>query len=238
MSNFVLPAPGSQRPTTAMGGVGDLHDDNIYSAVVAAHGAVGTAKAFLAGQGSQIPQVPGTTAIVAANVPTTYVNYTPLTTIIEQAGQLGATIGDATVRALGVTFDLTAYAFASGLPRVWGATAFEVADLLSKTRLEIKVSAKRRIGGPTWSFPNVGGNGGNMATTANAATLGAIQNGQLPTGKRLKAPIEVSRNDVLLAEFSADAALAFSDTSFATTHTGQATLIWINLVSSVRGDVR
>jgi len=236
MAGFILPAPN--RPSTALAGVGDLHDDNVYSAVVAAHGGQGTVKAFVSGQGSPIPALTGT-AIPAASVPVTYQNYTPLTTIIEQSGQLGNSIGDAEIRAIGVTFDMAALTPTTAAPRAFGATAFEVADLLSKTRMEIKVSNKRRILGPTWSYPQTGGYSGGLFTTANAATVGAINNGSLPTGRKLRAPILIARNDVLVAEFTADAALAFSTTTFNSGSTaGQATLVWINLIGSLRSDVR
>jgi hypothetical protein len=235
MPSFIYPA--AQRPSTAVAGLGDQHDDNVYSAIVVAHGGVGTQKAFVAGQGSPIPALTGT-AIPVANVPNTYVNYTPLTTVIEQSGQLGNSIGDAEIRAIGVTFDLAAYSYAAATPRVFGATPFEIADVLGKCRMEVKVSNKRRIQGPVWSYPNLGGMAGGLATTANAATIGAVNNGPFPTGRRLKSPILIARNDVLVAEFTADAALAFSDTSFATTHAGQATLVWINLIGTLRSDVR
>jgi hypothetical protein len=225
---FLLPAPN--RPSTALAGVGDLHDDNIYSALVAAHGGVGTIKTFVSGQGSPIPALTGT-AILAASVPTTYVTYSPLTTVIEQSGQLGNSIGDATVRAIGVTIDQAAVT--TGTPRSWGATSFEVKDLLSKTRVEVKVSNKRRILGPTWSYPQTGGAIG--FTTATGESF--AQNG-FPTGRKLRSPIEIARTDVIVCEFTADAALAFSDTSFAASHDGQASLVWINMIGTLRSDVR
>jgi len=227
---FLFPSP--QRSSTALAGVGDVHDDNIYSALVVAHGGVGTVKTFVSGQGSPIPALTGT-AIVAANVPGTYTTYSPLTTVIEQSGQLGNSIGDATVRAIGATIDQAAVTSGTGVPRVFGATSFETKDLLSKTRMEVKVSNKRRILGPTWSFPQTGGAMG-FTTGTNESIM---QNG-FPTGRKLRSPIEISRNDVIVVEFTADAALAFSDTSFATTHAGQASLVWINMIGTLRSDVR
>jgi hypothetical protein len=228
MAGFLFPSP--VRPSTALAGVGDVHDDNVYSACVLAHGGIGTVKMFVSGQGSPVPALTGT-AITAANIPAHYQTYSPVTTVIEQSGQLGNSIGDATVRAIGVTLDNAAVA--GGTARVWGATAFEFADVLSKTRLEVKLSNKRRILGPTWTYPQTGGAMG--FTTANNTSFG--QNG-FPTGRKLKAPIEISRTDVLVAEMTADAALAFSQTSFSGANAGQATLVWVNMVGTLRSDVR
>lgn len=229
MAGFMF--PGAQRPSTALAGFGDVHDDNIYSAGVLAHGGAATLKLFVSGQGSPIPQMTGS-AITTANLPAHYQTYSPLTTVIEQSGQLGNSIGDAEIRALGVTIDQNISQ--GGTPRVYGATLTEVQDILSKTRLEVKISNKRRILGPTWTFPQTGGPMG--FTTANAASLAA--NGMFPSGRKLKSPIMIARTDVLVAEITADAALSFSDTSFATTKCGQATLVWVNMVGTVRSDVR
>ena len=224
--------PAAQRPSTAVAGIGDDHDDNIYSALVLAHGGVGTQVIFVAGQGSPIPTLTGT-AFTVANLPAHYITYTPLTTMIQQSGQLGNSTGDASVRAIGITFDQAAVA-ADGTPRVFGATAFEVVDICSKTRVEIKLSNKRRILGPTWTYPQVGGAMG--FTTATATTLAG--NGLFATGRRIASRFEIARTDVLTAEVTADAALAFSDISFATTHVGQATLLWVMMIATVRSDVR
>lgn len=231
MAGFLFPAPN--RPSTALAGIGDVHDDNVYSAVVLAHGGQGTVKAFVSGQGAAIP-VLASSAIIAANVPATYLTYSPTTTVIEQSGQLGNSIGDAEIRAIGVTFDQAAVDRVTGAVRAFGATEWEVKDILSKCRLEVKLSNKRRILGPVWSFPQTGGAAG--FTTGNATSL--VGNGLSPSGRKLRSPILISRTDVLVAEITADAALAFSQTSFAGAFAGQATLTWVNLVGSVRADVR
>ena len=223
--------PGANRPSTALAGYGDVHDDNIYSAGVLAHGGASTIKLFVSGQGSPVP-VMASSALLASVIPAHYQTYTPTTTVIEQSGQLGNSIGDAEIRALGVTIDQNLSQ--GGVARPYGATLTEVQDILSKTRLEVKISNKRRILGPTWSFPQTGGAMG--FTTANAASLAA--NGLFPTGRKLKSPIVIARTDVLVAEVTADAALAFSDTSFAAGHAGQASLMWVNMVGTVRSDVR
>ena len=223
--------PSAVRPSTALPGVGDDHDENVYSAVVLAHGGVTQQTIFIAGQGTPIPQITGA-AITAANIPAHYQTYTPVTTMIQQSGMLGNVIGDYSVRAMGITIDQAAVT--AGTPRVWGATPFEVIDICSKVRIEVKLSGKRRILGPTWSFPQLGGPAG--FTNVNASSL--VGNGLFPTGRRIATRFEVARNDTLTVEITPDAALAFSDTSFATTHAGQASLMWVMFIGSARSDVR
>jgi hypothetical protein len=223
--------PSPQRPSTALPGVGDDHDDNVYSAVILAHGGVAQQVIFVAGQGSPIPQCTGT-AITTANLPSHYLNYAPITTMIQQSGQLGNVIGDFSVRAIGITIDQCQVL--SGVNRVWGATPAEVIDICSKVRVEVKLSGKRRILGPLWSFPQVGGAMG--FTNVNASSL--VGNGLFATGWRIATRFEIARNDTMTVEVTPDAALAFSDTSFATTHAGQATLVWVMMVGSARTDVR
>lgn len=223
--------PSAQRPSTALPGVGDDHDDNVYSALVMASGGVAQQVIFVAGQGSPIPQCAGA-AITAANLPAHYLNYSPITTMIQQSGQLGNVIGDFSVRAIGVTIDQAAVT--GGVPRVWGATPFEVIDICSKVRIEVKLSGKRRILGPLWSFPQVGGAMG--FTNVNASSL--VGNGLFATGRRIATRFEIARNDTMTVEVTPDAALAFSDAVFTTTHTGQASLVWVMMVGSARTDVR
>jgi hypothetical protein len=215
-----------------MPGVGDEHDDNIFSSLVMAHGGIGTQTIFLAGQGSPIPQLSGT-AITAANLPAHYQTYTPLTTVIQQAGQIGNTIGDFSARAIGVTIDATAVN-AAGAGRTWGATPFEVVDICSKVRLEVKLATKRRLLSPLWACPQLGGPMGFSVATGQSF----VQNSLFATGRRLASRFDIARNDTLTVDVTADAALAFSDTSFATTHTGQATLVWVMMIGSARSDVR
>ncbi len=225
--------PAAQRPSTALQGVGDSHDDNIYSALVVAHGGVGTQSIFLAGIGSAIPQITGT-AITSTNLPAHYQNYTNVTTMIQQAGQLGNAVGDFSIRALGCTIDQAAVTAGTGAARAWGATAFEVVDICSKMRLEVKLSNKRRILGPLWSYPQLGGPMGFTTSTATSF----VQPGLFATGRRSASRFEVARNDTLTVDVAADAALAFSDTSFAGSHTGQATLIWVLGIGTANSDVR
>lgn len=223
--------PSAQRPATALPGVGDDHDDNVYSAVLLAHAGVAQQIIFIAGQGSPIPQITGG-VIPAASLPAHYIQYTPVTTMIQQSGQLGNVIGDFSARALGVTIDQCQVL--AGVNRIWGGTPAEIVDILSKVRIEVKLSGKRRILGPAWSFPQLGGAMG--FSNVNATSLAG--NGLFATGRRIATRFEIARNDTLTVEVTPDAALAFSDTSFAAGHSGQATLVWVLFVGSARSDVR
>jgi hypothetical protein len=216
---------------TAMPGVGEDHDENVYSAVVMAHGGVTQQTIFVAGQGTPIPTITGT-AITAANLPAHYLTYTPVTTCIQQAGQLGNTIGDFTARAVGITIDQAQVV--AGVTRFWGATPAEVIDLCSKVRVEIKLGGKRRSLGPLWAFPQVGGAMG--FTNVNNSSL--VGNGLFATGRRIRTEYQIGRADLFTVEITPDAALAFSDVSFAGSHTGQASLVWVMFIGSARSDVR
>jgi hypothetical protein len=223
--------PRAVRPTTAAADRSDLRDENVYSAVVLQHTGQGTAKMFTVPQGQSIPKLNGTsTASTAAHHQT----YGALQTNLEKAGELGSTIGDAGIRAMGFTIEQAAYTLTTAALRAFGAGQFEVADILAKCYAELKVSNKRQIIGPVWAFPNTGSPGGSAFTTATGATIGALQNGQLPVGRKLKIPVMVARNDVLVVELTAAYALAFSTT----TSEGAPSLVWCNLISTVKGDVR
>lgn len=231
MARMLLPR--ASRPATAFPGASDLRDENVYSAVVVAHNGQGTAKMFTVPQGQTIPELKGSTITATANAWQT--TYSALTTNLEKAGELGSTIGDAGIRALGLTVEAASYTFASGAQSAYGAGQKEVAEIASKCYIELKVSNKRQIIGPAWAFPNTGGVGGNVFTTGTGATIGMVQLGpDFPVGRKLKVPVMVARNDVLVAEFTAYAALTFS----VTTSDGQPTLVWCNLICTVKGDLR
>ncbi len=241
MARMILPQ--ANRPSTALPGVSDLRDENVYSACVFAHGGVGTAKIFTVPQGQAIPTLKGSVTPTANR----HLVYTLLTTNLEKAGELGNNLGDAGIRAIGVTLETAAPVVAVGpaagfvTAQSGGFGAPEVADILGKTYFELKVSNKRQIVGPLWAFPNMGGIGGSVAIASNitaGAQIGFMpstaQNGQMPVGRKLRVPVMVARNDVLVCEITAADAYAFS----VTTGTGTAGLCWVNLISTVKGDAR
>lgn len=228
----IVPAPTFRSPT-AVSDQSDLLDQNVYSALVVAHGGNGTQRVFSVATGGAIPGMIGSsTATTNAHQQ----NYSDLTTNLTKPGELGSAIGEGAVRAIGITVESAAYTLTTGAPRSFGATQFEVSDILSKLSFEFKIGAKRQIIGPVSAYPGFGGVGGAISTTGNASTASTATNGQLGSGRRLKYPVEVARNDTIEGIFTAGngASLAFSTTS----GQGQPSLLWVNLLTTVAGDVR
>lgn len=232
MAGMLLPAATFRSPT-AVADKSDVRDDNIYSALVVQHSGTGQAHVFTVPQGQAIPKMNGSsTASTSAHQG----NYSDTTTNLTQAGQLGAGIGDASVKSIGLTFEQAAFTPATGVQRSFGMTQFEVADVLAKCAFELKIAGKRQIIGPCWAYPSMGAAYGSIATTGNATTAGVANNGMPGSGKRLKVPLPLARTDTLDGVFSVatGASLAFSTTS----GEGQPSLIWFNLGVLVKGDVR
>lgn len=222
------------RSPTAVAGQSDLRDENVYSAIVLQHGGSGVQKIFTAPAGQSIPTMAGSSQ--TAPVQVHQQKYSDLTTNLAKAGELGSALGDAAVRAVGITIEVAAYTQNTGIQRAFGATQFEVADILSKMSFEFKIGGKRQIIGAFNMFPAYGGASGSTSTTGNAATTSMAGNGWPGMLRRLKFPIMVARNDQLEGVLTAGngVALAFSST----TADGQPCLAWVNLHSSIKGDVR
>lgn len=249
MPNFLLPA--GPRSATAAPGTGDFRHDWVYSAVVLASGAGGTASIFTVPKGQAIP------VLAAAGVlPTSphQLVYTDLTSNLTQAGQLGNAIGDVSVKRIAINIEAQAQLFllpvtsATASPGTYGAGLQEMAEILDKTSFEFKISSKTQQKGPTNQFPAFGGIFGSIASTGQTtATLagataqglrGVVTNGNpTSTGRALKLPIQISRNDqiegIVLVGGPGET-LTFS----LTTNQGQATLVWYMLDSIIRQDVR
>lgn len=230
---MILPAATFRSPT-AVEGKSDVRDENVYSALVVQHSGTGQQVVFTVPKGQSIPKMNGT---VTASTNAHQANYSDLTTNLTKAGEFGSGLGDGSIRAIAITFEQAAYTASTGAARAFGMTPFEVADVLAKTSFELKVGGKRQIIGPTFAYPAAGGSIGSIATTANAATVGLASNGLGSANlRRLKVPIPVARNDVLEGIFAVatGASLAFSVTG----SDGQPSLIWFNLHTTVKGDVR
>lgn len=222
--------PRTKPSATAVQDKLDLKDENIYSSGVIAHGAATPISLFTVPIGQAIPTTTSLTTPLSG-APAHYLNYTELTTNLEKAGELGSNIGDAGVRAMGVTFDLASVG-TTGTVRGYGATPTETLEILSKCALEFIVTRKRRIIGPIWMFPQTGGAWAVAATTT--AHPGYAQNGAVPSGRRFRVPIMIGATDTVTVKLTPFAALTFS----VTTSLGQAVLTWVNLISSVGAEVR
>jgi len=233
MAQIVYPNP-RYRSVTAATGIGDAHDGMVYSAGTLAHLGQGQLKLFSVQFGQSIQELKGTGITATANVWQS--TYTLTTTNLDRPSQLGDNLGDASLRGIGVTIENAAYTSATGAQRAFGATQFEVADILSKCSGEFKIGSKPQMQGPLWGYPQYGGESGSIATTGNAVTTSIASNGGIPIGREFRTPMMLGRYDSLVFELTVanGATLAFSTT----TADGQPTLVWCLLLVDFMTDVR
>ncbi len=224
----------SLRSPTAVPGRSDIRDENIYSALVLQHGGAGQQQMFTVPRGQAIPRLAGSgiTAPTSAH----QMNYTELTTNILQSGQLGSSIGEASVRAIGVEIENAYVTAASGALNTYGAGQQEISEILGKCFFQFRVAGKLQNQGPLTFYPAPGGAMGAVSTTGNAATVSFLSNGLPGSLRRLKAPILIARTDTV--EATVGVAGGDSLTFSVTTGIGQPVLVWCNLYSAVKGDAR
>lgn len=229
----MFPDPRFRSPT-AVPGKSAVRDDNIVSAAVLQHGGAGQVKLFTVPQGQSIPTLKGSS--ITASTQAHHLLHTDLTTTLTQAGQLGSAIGDISVRAIGINLEQAAVTLATGLPRVFGMSQFEVQDVLSKCFFTLKVSETKQSSGPVFLYPSMGGAVGSISTTGNAATAGVVSNGAPGQGRGLKMHIPIGRTDNIDAVLgvAGGASLAFTTTN----GEGNPSLVWCTLRASVAADVR
>jgi hypothetical protein len=225
------------RSSTAVPGKSDLRDENIYSSIVVGNGGGGIQLIFTNPQGQSIPQLVGSSVVVSQ---AQHKNYTDLTTNLVKAGELGASIGDAAIRALGATIETAVPNSTTGAYNSWGATPYDVVEVLNKCFFRLEIAGKKQIQGQLFSFPSLGGPLGALSTTANNSSSGVITNGLPGRGRCLKIPIMIARTDTLNGVFgvAGAATLSFDSPNASSGTSGQETLVWVNLLAAVRGDVR
>lgn len=233
MAQMVYPNP-RYRSVTAATGIGDAHDGMVYSAGVLQHNGQGLLKLFSVQFGQAIPALKGAAVNATTNVWQT--TYTLTTTNLDRPSQLGDNLGDASLRGLGVTIETAAVTPNTGVQRAFGATQFEVADILSKCAGEFKIGSKPQIQGPLWGYPQYGGAAGAISTTGSTATASIAQNAGIPIGREFRTPMMLGRYDSLSFELSVanGATLAFSTT----TADGQPSLVWCLILVDFMSDVR
>lgn len=219
----------SFRSPTAVAGKSDMRDENIYSAVVVSDGANGQTTVFTVPRGQTIPLLGGGTAQPHQKT------FTELTTNISQAGQLGAAIGDASIRKIGINIE-TAFYGASGAQNSYGAGQQEVSEILAKTFFQLRIAGKLQIQGPTSFFPASGGAFGAITSGSGdaAALQGVLGNGWPGQLRGLKIPVLIGRTDTVEGIFgvAGGASLDFTTTN------GNPSLVWFNLHALVKGDAR
>jgi hypothetical protein len=236
MAGIMLPDARFRSPT-AVEGKSDLRDEYVYSAIVVQSTATGVQKVFTVPQGQAIPKMSGSSTVTTQTHQQTY---SETTTNLTKAGELGSSIGDASIRGIGINFEAAAYTPATGVQRAFGATQFEVADINAKCFFQLKIAGKQQTQAPVFAYPAVGGLYGSIGSTGNAATVSAVSNGLPGASRALKLPILVARNDTLEGVFgvSSGAALAFSTGTGDVSSQGQPLIIWFVLKCLVSGDVR
>jgi hypothetical protein len=225
----VLVPDASFRSPTAVPGKSDMRDENIYSALIVSHGANGQTTVFTVPRGQTIPILGN--GVAQAHQRT----YTELTTNISQAGQLGAAIGDASIRKIGITIE-SAYYDASGAINTYGAGQQEVNEILAKCYFQLRIAGKLQIQGPAMFFPSSGHAFGAISTSETTVTAAVMNTGHPGVLRALKLPILVGRTDTVEGTFgvAGGATLAFTNTS--TPY--QPCLVWFNIHALVKGDAR
>lgn len=231
MPQMLFADPRFRSPTAAAGQSGG-RDENIYSCLVAGYGGSGTQKMFTVPEGQTIPRLVGTGIAPTAQH---LLTMTKLNTNLGKAGEVGAAIGELSIRSIGIGFE-QAYYDGNGVLNTYGMGQQEVMEMLSKTFLIFRISGTKQIEGPTSFFPAPGGAFGSLSTTENAVTTSVLTNGWPGGGRRLKVFLPAARNDQLEVEFgtAGGVSLSFSVTS----GVGQCSLVWCNLWCGVMADVR
>lgn len=225
--------PRGQRSVTAAQGYSDFRDDEVYSAACLQHGGSSQVTIFSIPKGQAIPALKGS-AITATTQPHQAL-YSDLTTNLNKAGELGNAIGDIAIRKVHVTIEQAGYD-SSGAQKAYGGTPAVVTEVLGKCYFKFTIGQKDMIKGPLFRFPAGGGVYGSISSTETAITVGMVTNGIPGPGRVLRMPINVERSDTVEAQIgvAANASLDFGVSS----GDGQPTLVWVNLVSNVRADVR
>lgn len=221
------------RSATAVAGKAAVRDDNVYSALVLAHGGTGQTTIFANPKGQSIPALKGSAIAISA---THQLTYTEVTTNLSQAGQLGNAIGDAAIRAIGISIEQAGFLPTTGAINAFGASMYEAADISSKVFFQFKNSSSIQTQGPVWAYPAAGGLYGSMATTLSTVSPSLVANGANALPRKFRLPILVARTDNLegVVGIAGSSSLAFSTTTGA----GQASLLTVMMHVMVKADVR
>lgn len=222
-----LPAP--MRSNTAVPGLTDAIDANIYSSGVFANGANGELLLFSVPQGGQMLAAP-TTAVLANH----QTRYDIVHTNLKENSRLGS-IGDAVLRAIGVSVEQAGITQSTGLPTTYGATTQELAEIESKVSLTFKKATREYIEGPVRQFPGLSGMEGFANSTVGATPVSIVRNGSMDRlGRRLNVNIRVGRADSIEAKLRITSGTTLVFQGAANT---QPTLVWVETLSFVGRDL-
>ena len=227
--------PKGNRSVTAIQNADDILDNEVYSAGVLQHGGSSEMTLFSIPKGQAIPSL--RSSAVTASTQGHHQLYSDLTTNLNKAGEFGNAIGDVAVRKIHATIETCGYNATTGAQNAFGATPADVHEILSKTYFLFNVGQKTMFKSPLFRIPAGGGVYGSVSTTETAVTVGHLTNGIPGPGRALKMPIGIERTDTVEAKIGVapNTSLNFSSGAAAD---GQPTLVWINLVSNVRAEVR
>ena len=234
MANILVPNGSRVASPTAVSGLGDRHDGLVYSAGVLENAGTGMIPLFTVQQGQAMLRLGAAVPLQAHQA-----TYTPLTTNLDRPSQLGDNIGDAAVRALGITIEAAAFVITgatAGTARNWGATQFEVAEILGTCTGEFKIGGKSQMQSPLFGFPGLGGIAGSISTTGTFQTASIASNGAVPVGRQCRSPMMLARTDAFRFELATanGYALAFS----AGGADNRPVLVWCVLAVDLLSDVR
>lgn len=227
--------PAGVRSATAVAGVSDMRDENIYSSALLQNGGAGPISLFTVPKGQAIPALRGAASAASTNAwQTTHGDHS---TSLEKAGELGDGTGDAAFRGIALHLEQARITDAAGGGiSAFGATQLEIADLGAKAAFELRVGKKPMFKSPFFALPTVGGAVGSMASTINNAVYDTSTNGRPGSIRRLIRHIMCSRRDTLegVLTVANSAVLAFRSAAA----DGVPCLLWCLMPSNVRGDAR
>lgn len=239
------PGPGS---STAVRGVVDERDEDLYSSGVMQHGAASDLVIFKQPIGGPIPRTAGNGVLAPLN-PWQQV-HSNATTNLDKAGELGDSIGDVKIRAIHVSAEqaqilpTTAAYPATTISEAnivtYGASGYELAQLADKVSVELKVSKKPYFMTPFGNLPSIGAPVPfNSGTYSANVVRGSAVNSAHGLIRKLAQWVACSRRDSLQVTFGfANGFALLGRIAGSATNDGTPFLVRATLPSWVNGDAR
>lgn len=152
------------RSSTAVPGVVDDRDEDLYSSGCIQDGAQSDLVLFKNPIGQQIPRVAGQGVVAPLN--SWQQTQSSATTNLDKAGELGDSIGDVKIRAIHMSPEQAPITPSTGAypavtiseadVRTWGASGYELQQLADLTSVELKVSKKPYFMTTFKNLPSIG----------------------------------------------------------------------------------
>lgn len=231
------------RSSTAVPGVVDDRDEDLYSSGCLQDGAQSDLVLFKSPIGQNIPRSAGQGVLGPQN--SWQQVQSNATTNLDKAGELGDSIGDVKIRAIHMGFEQAEidpstgnYPLSGAL--TWGASGYEVTQIADRTAVELKVSKKPYFMTTFRNLPGIGAPVPYSTGTFAAGTIrGAAVNSSHGLIRKLGNWVACSRRDSLQVTVSFANGFAL-DTRVegSTTNDGTPFLVEAVLPSWVNGDAR